>query len=149
MAALSKGLSSLKSIFGLMSSQKVKLLDFGLAKVPGMPHALCSTTPGYLAPEIERNIPCSPKIDCWSIGVILFNMVRLFLCLLAFLSLPPAHILSKLFSVMPKNNRRVFDFVQFWLPKLLAQPSTFLADVYDVLNGWIKDGYVKLLASQV
>jgi len=99
--------------------KKVKLLDFGLSKVPGMPHTLCSSTPGYLAPEIERNVPCTPKIDCWSIGVILFNM---------------------LFSVMPKNNRRIFDFVQFWLPKLLAQPSTFLADVYDVLSGWIKDG---------
>lgn len=58
----------------------IKLGDFGIAKCLNLTMEKASTivgTPYYLSPEIVQNQPYNFKSDIWSLGVLLFEMMRL------------------------------------------------------------------------
>jgi serine/threonine-protein kinase len=60
-------------------SEHVKILDFGLAALPGdaadaRVDAACST-PEYMAPEQRRGVPPSPSMDVFALGVVLREML--------------------------------------------------------------------------
>jgi serine/threonine-protein kinase len=73
------------NIFLVMSRGqiRVKLLDFGLAKLAGNnPRAVTKTktgivvgTPGYMAPEIARGKPADHRTDVYALGVLAFKML--------------------------------------------------------------------------
>jgi len=68
-------LSQGASVFG---SPDCKLIDFGLAcqGAPGQimnPHAV--GTPGYMAPEMVRELSYTAKADIWSVGVTAFQLL--------------------------------------------------------------------------
>jgi len=69
---------------------RVKVLDFGLAKVPAlaMPEEAATTaeagptvegqilgTPAYMSPEQVRGQPASPRSDIWAFGCVLFELL--------------------------------------------------------------------------
>ncbi|MCU0686984.1 MAG: serine/threonine protein kinase, partial [Polyangiaceae bacterium] len=68
---------------------RVKILDFGLAKLHGAPNAhdgptasaitthagLIVGSPGYMAPEQARGLPTNPRSDIFSLGIVLFEML--------------------------------------------------------------------------
>ena len=54
----------------------IKITDFGLAKDrPDVPLTTLCGTPYYIAPEIVQSKSYGNKVDCWSLGVILFTML--------------------------------------------------------------------------
>jgi hypothetical protein len=60
----------------------VKILDFGIAKSPDMSGPRKLTTPGiamgtpeYMAPEQAAGRPADPRVDIYSVGAILYEMV--------------------------------------------------------------------------
>jgi eukaryotic-like serine/threonine-protein kinase len=63
----------------MVTSQGVKLLDFGLAKFPGSdPLTRTGTTigtPAYMSPEQTMSHPMDPRTDIWSLGVVLYEML--------------------------------------------------------------------------
>ncbi|MCW5804694.1 MAG: serine/threonine protein kinase, partial [Deltaproteobacteria bacterium] len=54
---------------------RVRVLDFGLAKLIGDAPAATSGTPAYMAPERWRGTPPTGAIDVWAIGVILHELI--------------------------------------------------------------------------
>ena len=54
----------------------LKIVDFGFAEIIN-PNYLASRsgTPGYIAPEVFKNIPYTEKGDMFSLGVILYSLV--------------------------------------------------------------------------
>ncbi|XP_053772797.1 serine/threonine-protein kinase Nek3 isoform X2 [Desmodus rotundus] len=68
-----------KNIF-LTQNGKVKLGDFGSARLLSSPMALACTyvgTPYYVPPEIWENTPYNNKSDIWSLGCILYELCTL------------------------------------------------------------------------
>jgi hypothetical protein len=64
----------------LTSTGQVKLGDFGFAKQLNYTMALASTvcgTPYYFSPELCQRLPYNNKVDVWSLGVILYEMINL------------------------------------------------------------------------
>lgn len=60
----------------------VKLIDFGIAKLPKPPgaqtytqHAIMAGTPGYAAPEQFQNLTVDHRADIYSLGIMLYEMV--------------------------------------------------------------------------
>lgn len=53
----------------------VKLFDFALAKV--VPHRTCTPcgTPDYVAPEVLANLGYGKAVDCWALGVLVYEML--------------------------------------------------------------------------
>ncbi|MDP3274111.1 MAG: protein kinase [Deltaproteobacteria bacterium] len=58
---------------------RVKLLDFGIAKLLDQPSLTASDkifgTPGYIAPEYASGAPLDHRADLYSLGVVLFEML--------------------------------------------------------------------------
>lgn len=59
--------------------EDIKLIDFGLSLKTSDKKALCNTelvgTLEYLAPEILKAQGYSTKVDCYSLGIILFELL--------------------------------------------------------------------------
>lgn len=56
---------------------EIKLVDFGLSKTFG-PGEKCTEPYGticYVAPEILLHYPYDKKVDCWSLGIILYLLL--------------------------------------------------------------------------
>ena len=56
----------------------IKLIDFGFSTFiteNGLMNDLLGT-PQYAAPEIYKGIPYTTKVDLWSIGIVLYNMIN-------------------------------------------------------------------------
>ncbi|MCE9572001.1 MAG: protein kinase [Deltaproteobacteria bacterium] len=54
---------------------RVRVLDFGLARLIGTEVGAASGTPAYMAPERWRNEPPTAAIDIWSLGVVLHELI--------------------------------------------------------------------------
>jgi serine/threonine-protein kinase len=57
---------------------EVKIVDFGLAKLAGEKLTESISTKGtiaYMAPEVIRNLPEDHRVDLWSLGVVLYEML--------------------------------------------------------------------------
>ncbi|KAL1773065.1 serine serine/threonine-protein kinase Nek5 isoform X1 [Sigmodon hispidus] len=68
-----------KNVF-LTQSGKVKLGDFGSARLLSSPMAFACTyvgTPYYVPPEVWENLPYNNKSDIWSLGCILYELCAL------------------------------------------------------------------------
>lgn len=85
----------------------IKLGDFGVSKQLRTKWELAKTlmgTPYYLSPEIINNKPYNNKIDIWSLGVLLYQLVTLKLPFEANnLPLLSMKILKGKFAPIPKN----------------------------------------------
>ena len=58
--------------------EAVKILDFGLAYLPGDPRGPATIsvgTPGYMAPEQAVGAPADPRADVFSLGAVLHEML--------------------------------------------------------------------------
>ena len=59
----------------------VKILDFGVSKVPGAGEAFATAagtvigSPAYMSPEQIRGEPIDHQTDVWSLGVVLYEMI--------------------------------------------------------------------------
>ncbi len=56
---------------------KIKLIDFGFATYAKNDEEMTQQlgTPQYAAPEIFKEIPYTNKVDMWSTGIVLYNMI--------------------------------------------------------------------------
>jgi len=58
----------------------IKICDFGLAKTLDTLRTVSGTygigTPMYLAPELWNDLPYSYKVDVWSVGVTIYQLVE-------------------------------------------------------------------------
>ncbi|XP_077073294.1 serine/threonine-protein kinase Nek5 [Siphateles boraxobius] len=69
-----------QNIFLTQGGQKVKLGDFGIARMLNNTMDLartCVGTPYYLSPEICENRPYNNKTDIWSLGCVLYELCTL------------------------------------------------------------------------
>jgi serine/threonine protein kinase len=82
------------------TSQKLKLIDFGLASPIGSPHLIAETggTTFYMAPETSGQRNYTEKCDSWSIGVIL-----------AMLASGGTAVVGRVTSLGPTNKRIVSE----------------------------------------
>ncbi len=57
---------------------KIKLIDFGFATFCKSEETMTEQlgTPQYAAPEIYKEEPYTNKVDMWSVGVVLYNMIK-------------------------------------------------------------------------
>ena len=56
----------------------VKITDFGLSKLNHEANSMTNTfcgTPEYLAPEVIRSQGYSFSVDCWSLGMLIYEMI--------------------------------------------------------------------------
>lgn len=68
------------NIFMLDSGKKIKLGDFGLAKMITSLNDFAKTyvgTPYYMSPEVLMDNPYSPVCDIWSLGCVLYELCNL------------------------------------------------------------------------
>ena len=62
----------------LTANGAVKLLDFGLARLPDVtvtPSGLTPGTTAYMSPEQVRGEPADARADLWALGVVLYEML--------------------------------------------------------------------------
>lgn len=63
----------------LDANERVKLTDFGIAKVVGEPNLTMNEqlfgTPGYIAPEYVTGLPIDGRADIYSLAVVLYEMI--------------------------------------------------------------------------
>ncbi|WP_242354392.1 MULTISPECIES: protein kinase [unclassified Anaeromyxobacter] len=57
----------------LCADGRVKVLDFGLARIFGRRRTIEGGTPGWMAPEQRRGAPEDERTDVWALGAILFR----------------------------------------------------------------------------
>ena len=65
-------------IYNVENRNKVKLIDFGFATYCKNGETMTEQlgTPQYAAPEIFLEKPYTNKVDLWSVGIVLYNMVK-------------------------------------------------------------------------
>lgn len=66
----------IKSANIMLTQDQVKITDFGIAHLPESDLTRSGQllgSPGYMAPEILKNEPLTPKADLFSLGVVLFE----------------------------------------------------------------------------
>eukprot|EP00928_Gymnodinium_smaydae_P036051 TRINITY_DN25253_c0_g1_i1.p1 TRINITY_DN25253_c0_g1~~TRINITY_DN25253_c0_g1_i1.p1 ORF type:complete len:1104 (-),score=207.29 TRINITY_DN25253_c0_g1_i1:91-3402(-) len=64
----------------LTAAGDAKIGDFGISKVQDTATAVAGTivgTPSYLAPEICEDAPYGSKVDIWSMGIVLYELLAL------------------------------------------------------------------------
>lgn len=63
----------------LNENMEIKIGDFGLAaklEYAGEKRKTICGTPNYLAPEIVNNLGHSYEVDIWSLGVVMYLLVK-------------------------------------------------------------------------
>lgn len=58
----------------MITSNRAKIIDFGISFKEGEPSSSMSGTPAYMAPEIINGEKCSNKVDIYSYALLLFSM---------------------------------------------------------------------------
>ena len=59
----------------ISSDGRVRVVDFGLAKLAGATPNAMSGTPAYMAPERWRGVPPTGAIDVWALGITLHELI--------------------------------------------------------------------------
>lgn len=63
----------------ISAKSKIKIVDFGFATVvnesSGKPTKYLCGTPGYMPPEVIRDMSYTTAVDCWSLGVITYILL--------------------------------------------------------------------------
>jgi len=103
-------------------SNKIKLIDFGLARKTQAPLKTPCGSPAYVAPEVLERQPYGKEVDWWSLGVILYIL----LC-----GFPPFH---------DENNNLKLLYV-----KIKKGEYTFVSPFWDKISKEAKDLVSKLL----
>ena len=60
-------------------NEVIKISDFGTSKTWGGERSTCMSFAGtvaWMAPEVIRNEPCNEKVDIWSFGVCLWELLN-------------------------------------------------------------------------
>jgi len=60
----------------MVQKAKAKLLDFGLARVVGTSSNRAGGTLAYIAPELFKGGKIDPRVDLYSLGVVLYEILR-------------------------------------------------------------------------
>lgn len=60
----------------LAKDGRLRVVDFGLARLMGERPAAASGTPAYMAPERWTGAPPGPAMDVWALGVILYELLE-------------------------------------------------------------------------
>jgi serine/threonine protein kinase len=60
-----------------LENVEYKVCDFGTSKKEDLTRTMGVGTIYYMAPEVihENNVPYGPKIDVWSLGLVLYEMI--------------------------------------------------------------------------
>lgn len=124
----------------------IKLADFGLSKLVGpgeQLHVTCGTI-GYVAPEVLEQRPYDKQIDVWSMGVVLYLLLR---GRLPFDSKDKEAIMKKTIDARldlsgaywSKFTPYVLDFLQ---KVLVRDPQERLTVEQALEHSWIKNGEI-------
>ena len=70
----------------ISSTGYLKLIDFGFAKrlVAGTKTFTMCGTPEYLAPEVVVGLGHDTSADCWSLGILVFELISYCLLVLSY-----------------------------------------------------------------
>lgn len=117
-----------------MNGSKALLVDFGLAADTQTVHQLCCGSLPFAAPEVMAK-PCryhGAQIDAWSLGVMLFEMVR------GIDSFIEVMGWKNVVGPSPKLSEQLRFHFSDGIPSCCASTGTQHPDCSDVMNGLLK-----------